>query len=163
MSVVLEALEKNPETREKREEIKVIVPLPQPESSISLKISIVFAVTLSFMAVVGVIYLIQSFNVEKKNREVFEAAYVQSQEKLQMLEFEIKQQRAEADQLQNQLTAYADEKTALGKRLDEGRAEIAALQKKVEAVESINLGLKDEAQQLMDQSAPSSGAAPAES
>jgi predicted nuclease with TOPRIM domain len=67
------------------------------------------------------------------------------------------------DEFRTQFTALANEKTELSKRLDAGQTEVAALRKKVEAVESINLGLKDEVQQLMDQSAPSSAAASAES
>ena len=164
MSVVLDILEKNQTTqeiKERKEEIKVLAPAPPQESLISLKISIGFATLLAFLAVIGVIYLAQSFNAEKKNREVVEAAYTQSQEKLQMLEYEVKQQRGEADGFRTQLTAYANEKTELGKRLEESQAEIATLQKKVEAVESINMVLKDEVQQLMDP-APSPGAAPAE-
>ena len=141
MSVIFNALEKKtvvPEVREeRREEVRakdLPIAVPPQETLLSVKLSIAFAIFLSFSAVVAAIYLFQSFGAEKKEREVFEAGYAQSQAKLQMLEYETKQYQSDMTKMKGEAVGLGKANGELIKKMEELESEMSSVHQELAGV-----------------------------
>ncbi len=161
MSVVFNALEKKvvvEEIREeKREDVRksgLPIAAPPQETLLSVKLSIAFALFLSFAAVVFSIYLLQFLNADKKEREVFEAGYVQSQEKLQMMEYETKQYQSEMTKIRGEVAGLAKGNTDLSAKVEELRSEMSSVHQELAGVANSVREIKESSQVVEPITAP---------
>lgn len=153
MSVIFNSLEKKtvvPEIREeKREDVRksdLPIAAPPQETLLSVKLSIAFALFLSFSAVVAAIYLLQSFGAEKKERETFEVGYTQSQEKLQMLEYETKQYQSDLTKIKGEVADLGKTNGELVKKMEEVQSEMSSVHQELAGVANAVREIKESSQ-----------------
>ena len=161
MSVIFSSLEKKtvvPEVREEKREDgrKNDLPIAAPpqETLLSVKLSIAFAIFLSFSAVVFSIYLLQSFNTEKKEREIFEVGYAQSQEKLQMLEYETKQYQSDMTKIKGEVVALEKVTGEADKKLEELQSEMSSVHQELAGVANAVREIRESSEAAEQAAAP---------
>jgi len=149
MSVIFNSLQKKEDQERasyaRAEEAKsraLPIAAPPQETLLSVKLSIAFALFISFVAVVACIYLFQAFKAEKKERDVFESGYAQSQEKLQMLEYEAQQTRGDLEKSNAKLGEVSAANTELSKKVEELLLDVSSVHQELAGVANANRDLQ---------------------
>ena len=118
-------------------------------ASAGLKLLVVGAFFLSFLALVGSGLLYQTLNSERRQREALEGAQDQIREKSALLEKVSESYKAQLEEMQTQFKDYASERDQFKKAIEDNRSLVVSLQQKLKEAEEI----KNKALEIKSQAA----------
>ena len=113
---------------------------PDPSQNSSqggIKVAIFLAFLLTAACLAGVGFIYQSLNSERRERIALEASNAQLEQERQTLKAKNVEDGDEIDRIREQLTGYSSEQEKWKKDLDASHAQVAELQKKIQALQAI--------------------------
>ena len=111
---------------------------------LSVKIGSIIAFILSLVALTSAVYLYQSLNGERRQREALEASMIQIQENTESLRSESALHQSEAERLRTQLVESAKAHAELKRQVEQAQTQITALQQDNKDLEAQNKKLDEE-------------------
>lgn len=139
----------NDDLKLEKEPLKNFPPLSKMSSAGSgLHIAVIGAFLISITSLVGSVYLYQSFNKEKRQREALEAAQVQIREKATAFEQEALKNKEEMTRLSEQAKTYSNLRQEVAAQLAESRKEVTDLRFKLQEVEARGLAMQKAAEEI---------------
>lgn len=144
MSSVYKSLSTGEDLRIEKDSLSDLEKKLQPKST-GLKASIVITLLLSLASLAGTVYLYQSLNAERRERQALEASQVQIQEKSVSLEKGAKAYEEKITKLEEQVRDAGTAKQQLTTALEQSRKQITELQSRITAIEEKNRAIEEQA------------------
>lgn len=116
-----------------------------------LKAGIVASFVLSVAALIGAIWLYQSFDAEKQERLNFETGQKEVIENAKSLQDQVAQYKAVIDRMREQISGSAEERKQFKKEFEDNEKEISNLQAKMKELESRNQKMTAETEAIKKQ------------